>query len=107
QAGTQAHVTATNVVIEADVSLTLEAGGQYIVITSGGIFSSVPIVQGGAPLAGVPPIAATAALNLMAGTDAVLRSTPISGVITSGINKLCGKQSNGACSRGDCTCEKS
>ncbi|VVP61229.1 hypothetical protein PS880_06279 [Pseudomonas fluorescens] len=56
QAGTQAHVTATNVVIDAGMSLTLQAGGHHLVINSGGIFSSVPIVQGGAPLAGISPM---------------------------------------------------
>ena len=58
QAGSQAHVTATNVVIDAGMSLTLAAGGQHIVINSGGIFSSVDIVQGGAPVAGVPSLQA-------------------------------------------------
>ena len=62
QAGTQAHVTAANVVINAGMSLTLQAGGQHIVITAGGIFSSVPIVQGGAPVAGVPSLQAVQAL---------------------------------------------
>ncbi|WP_416146974.1 type VI secretion system tip protein VgrG [Pseudomonas psychrophila] len=54
QAGTHAHVTAADVVINAGMSLTLQAGGQHILITAGGIFSSVDIVQGGAPVAGVP-----------------------------------------------------
>ena len=53
QAGSQAHLTAANVVIDAGMSLTLAAGGQHIVISAGGIFSSVPIVVGGAPVAGV------------------------------------------------------
>ncbi|AMS12845.1 type IV secretion protein Rhs [Pseudomonas chlororaphis] len=55
QAGPQARVTATDVVVDASTSLTLKAGGQHIVITPGGIFSSVPIVQGGAPVAGIAP----------------------------------------------------
>lgn len=58
QAGSQAHVTAVNVVINAGMSLTLQAGGNHIVISSGGIFSSVPIVQGGSPMAGVSPLQA-------------------------------------------------
>ncbi|WP_350614836.1 type VI secretion system tip protein VgrG [Pseudomonas sp. HY7a-MNA-CIBAN-0227] len=62
QAGTQAHVSAANVVINAGMSLTLQAGGQHILITAGGIFSSVPIVQGGAPVAGVPSLQAAQAL---------------------------------------------
>ncbi len=61
QAGTQAHLTAANVVINAGVSLTLSAGGQHLLITTGGIFSSVPIVQGGAPVAGVPALQAAQA----------------------------------------------
>ncbi|WP_412072332.1 bacteriophage T4 gp5 trimerisation domain-containing protein, partial [Pseudomonas fluorescens] len=59
QAGAQAHVTATNVVLDAGMSLTLQAGGQHLVINSGGIFSSVAIVQGGAPLVGTPALPAT------------------------------------------------
>ncbi|WP_283183435.1 type VI secretion system Vgr family protein [Pseudomonas svalbardensis] len=58
QAGSQAHVTAANVVIDAGMSLTLKAGGHHIVINAGGIFSSVAIVEGGAPLAGIAPEAA-------------------------------------------------
>ncbi|WP_339437857.1 type VI secretion system Vgr family protein [Pseudomonas sp. EA_15y_Pfl1_P104] len=66
QAGSQAHVTATNVVIDAGMSLTLEAGGQFIVINSGGIFSSVPIVQGGAPVAVIPAQQALSVIPMVA-----------------------------------------
>ncbi|WP_139832644.1 type VI secretion system tip protein TssI/VgrG, partial [Pseudomonas sp. B26(2017)] len=52
QAGPHARVTASQVVIDAGTSLTLTAGGHHIVINSGGIFSSVAIVEGGAPVAG-------------------------------------------------------
>ncbi|MNR09311.1 hypothetical protein D3C85_1255070 [compost metagenome] len=77
QAGAQAHVTAANVVIDAGMSLTLKAGGHYIVINSGGIFSSVAIVQGGAPVPGVPvqpalslvPVAAQALIAPSLGTQ--------------------------------------
>ncbi|UVM48535.1 type VI secretion system tip protein VgrG [Pseudomonas sp. B21-015] len=62
KAGSQAHVTATNVVINAGATLTLSAGGQHIVISAGGIFSSVPIVLGGAPVPGIAPLQATEAL---------------------------------------------
>ncbi|WP_339523216.1 type VI secretion system tip protein TssI/VgrG [Pseudomonas sp. EL_65y_Pfl2_R96] len=58
QAGSQAHVTAANVVINAGTSLTLQAGGQHIVINSSGIFSSVAIVEGGSPVVGLPGQAA-------------------------------------------------
>ncbi|ALI00241.1 type VI secretion system tip protein VgrG [Pseudomonas sp. FW306-02-F02-AA] len=55
KAGQQARVTATNVVIDAGMSLTLKAGGHHIVINASGIFSSVAIVEGGAPMAGIAP----------------------------------------------------
>ncbi|MNJ53444.1 hypothetical protein D3C77_488290 [compost metagenome] len=84
QAGPQAHVTATNVVIDAGMSLTLKAGGQHIIISAGGIFSSVPIVPGGAPVVGVAsqqalsvlPVAAAAlvALSLAAQKTALVHA---------------------------------
>ncbi|WP_085695071.1 MULTISPECIES: type VI secretion system tip protein TssI/VgrG [unclassified Pseudomonas] len=62
QAGPHARVTASQVVIDAGASLTLTAGGHHIVINSGGIFSSVAIVEGGAPVAGVVAQTALAAV---------------------------------------------
>ncbi|WP_213937802.1 type VI secretion system tip protein VgrG [Pseudomonas sp. dw_612] len=53
QAGPHARVNAANVVIDAGMSLTLRAGGHHIVINAGGIFSSVAIVEGGTPVAGM------------------------------------------------------
>ncbi|MEX3774648.1 type VI secretion system tip protein TssI/VgrG [Pseudomonas sp. MYb118] len=58
QASKQAHVTSSDVVISADKSLTLHAGGHHLVINTEGIFSSVPIVEGGAPLAAGQPLQA-------------------------------------------------
>ncbi|WP_458717488.1 type VI secretion system Vgr family protein [Pseudomonas gregormendelii] len=66
QAGAHAHVTAANVVVDAGMSLTLSAGGHHIVITPGGIFSSVPIVQGGAPMAGGPAQPALSVIPVVA-----------------------------------------
>ncbi|MDR6918954.1 type VI secretion system secreted protein VgrG [Pseudomonas sp. 3296] len=74
QALTQAHVTANNVVIDAGMSLTLQAGGQHIVISAGGIFSSVPIVLGGAPLVGTP---AQPALSVMPVSLEALAAPPL------------------------------
>jgi type VI secretion system secreted protein VgrG len=54
QAGQQVHLCSADVVISAEQSLTLSAGGQHIVINAGGIFSSVAIVEGGNALAGLP-----------------------------------------------------
>lgn len=60
QAGAQASLNAANIVIDAGASLTLMAGGHHLLITAGGIFSSVAIVQGGSPAAGLLPSAAMA-----------------------------------------------
>ena len=54
QAGPHVHVTAANVVIKGDQSLTWECGGHHIIINASGIFSSVAIVVGGSPLTGLP-----------------------------------------------------
>jgi len=62
QAGPHARVTASQVVIDAGTSLTLTAGGHHIVINAGGIFSSVVIVEGGAPMVGVAAQKALAAV---------------------------------------------
>lgn len=75
QAGQQAHVTASNVVIDAGMSLTLSAGGHHIVINAGGIFSSVPIVEGGAPLAGIAPLQP---LQAVGGIAPPVSATPLS-----------------------------
>jgi type VI secretion system secreted protein VgrG len=51
-ASKQFHVSAgQQVVIDGGASATIQAGGQWINIGPGGIFSSVPIVVGGAPMA--------------------------------------------------------
>jgi type VI secretion system secreted protein VgrG len=55
EAGQQVHLKAgVNLILDAGASLTLKAGGQHFVMDLGGIFSSVPIVQGGAPMVGIP-----------------------------------------------------
>ncbi|WP_413793746.1 MULTISPECIES: type VI secretion system Vgr family protein [unclassified Pseudomonas] len=51
-ASQQFHLSAgRQVVLEAGASVTLQAGGHWINIGAGGIFSSVPIEVGGAPMA--------------------------------------------------------
>lgn len=51
-AGQQFHVSAgQQVVLDGGSSVTLQAGGHWINIGAGGIFSSVPIEVGGAPMA--------------------------------------------------------
>ncbi|MGB9091004.1 MAG: type VI secretion system tip protein VgrG [Pseudomonas farsensis] len=103
QAGPQAHLTAANVVINAGMSLTLQAGGQHILITAGGIFSSVPIVQGAVPVAGVPSM--QAALAQASAAQAII-ANPLS--ISAAAKRhaadycpLCEACGNGLCSIGE------
>jgi type VI secretion system secreted protein VgrG len=55
-ASQQFHVSAgQQVVIDGGVNVTIQAGGQWINIGPAGIFSSVPIEVGGAPMAAAAP----------------------------------------------------
>ncbi|WP_338480408.1 type VI secretion system tip protein VgrG [Pseudomonas trivialis] len=50
EAGQQLHLKAgASLVIDAGAQLSLKAGGEHLVIQAGGIFSSRPIIPGGAP----------------------------------------------------------
>ena len=97
QAGSQAHVSAANVVINAGTSLTLQAGGQHIVINSSGIFSSVAIVEGGSPVAGLPgqaalsvvPHAAEAVVIDTLPMEALLKQNIVFREADSGICPIC------------------
>ncbi|MEB0102844.1 type VI secretion system tip protein VgrG, partial [Pseudomonas sp. CCI3.2] len=55
EAGQEVHLKAgVNLIIDAGMTLTLTAGGQHLFLSPAGIFSSVPILLGGAPLPGTP-----------------------------------------------------
>jgi type VI secretion system secreted protein VgrG len=55
EAGQQVHMKAgANLIVDAGVTLTLAAGGQHILISPAGIFSSSLILPGGAPVPGTP-----------------------------------------------------
>ncbi|MBV4460687.1 type VI secretion system tip protein VgrG [Pseudomonas sp. COR58] len=70
-ASAQFHVSAgQQVVIDGGASATIQAGGQWINIGPGGIFSSVPIQVGGGP------VAAMAAAPAVAGQAAELAAAP-------------------------------
>ncbi len=103
QAGQQAHVTASNVVIDAGMSLTLSAGGHHIVINAGGIFSSVPIVEGGSPLAGIAPLQP---LQTVGGIVPPVSATPLSIVNSARLQAadycpLCEACAGGQCGLGE------
>ncbi|KPW25822.1 Rhs element Vgr protein [Pseudomonas cannabina pv. alisalensis] len=89
EAGQQVHIKAgANLILDAGASITLKAGGQHIVIGAGGIFSSSPIGQGGAPVTGAPsasglptPVAALLSASLVtqkqAFRDAAEKAAPV------------------------------
>ncbi|EIK97138.1 Rhs element Vgr protein [Pseudomonas sp. M47T1] len=67
EAGTHLHIkSGAKLSVEAGAEFSVFAGGHHLVINGGGIFSSVPIVQGGAPLPGLarPGSSALAAIPL-------------------------------------------
>ncbi|WP_350569455.1 type VI secretion system tip protein TssI/VgrG [Pseudomonas sp. H26/SER47-MNA-CIBAN-0231] len=70
-ASAQIHISAgQQVVIDGGASATIQAGGQWINIGPGGIFSSVPIVVGGSPMA------ATSAAPVVPGLPEKLAAAP-------------------------------
>ncbi|MEO6676975.1 MAG: type VI secretion system tip protein VgrG [Pseudomonas sp.] len=79
-ASQQFHVSAgQQVVIDGGASATIQAGGQWINIGPGGIFSSVPIVVGGAPMAAMAAMASSpdVPLKLAAAPAALLSAAQI------------------------------
>lgn len=79
-ASAQIHISAgQQVVIDGGVSATIQAGGQWINIGPGGIFSSVPIVVGGSPMAATSaaPVVPGLPEKLIAASAAVLTAAQI------------------------------
>lgn len=79
-ASAQFHVSAgQQVVIDGGASATIQAGGQWINIGPGGIFSSVPIVVGGAPMAAMSAAPTVPGLpeKLVAAPAAILTAAQI------------------------------
>ena len=116
EAGQQVHYQAgINFVVNAGVTLTLAAGGQHLVITPAGIFSSVPILLGGVPLPGMPamPLAPSGVDELGAGvlTPVVKPDAAVQQRLTAGdaIIELCQKPKDGTpmdCPLADCPCRE-
>jgi len=79
-ASAQIHISAgQQVVIDGGASATIQAGWQWINIGPGGIFSSVPIVVGGAPMAAMSaaPVVPGLQEKLAAAPAAVLTAAQI------------------------------
>jgi type VI secretion system secreted protein VgrG len=104
EAGQQVHLKAgVNLILDAGASLTLKAGGQHFVMDLGGIFSSVPIVQGGAPMVGILPLQAAQALG---STPPAIIASPLS-IVTAAKQQaadycpLCEACRDGLCNLGE------
>ncbi len=79
-ASQQFHVSAgQQVVIDGGASATIQAGGQWISLSAAGIFSSVPIELGGAPMPAMTaaPALPEAPLKRVAATAALLSAAQI------------------------------
>ncbi|KIF57630.1 type IV secretion protein Rhs, partial [Pseudomonas fluorescens] len=110
EAGNEIHYYAgQRVVVEGAMELTAKAGGSFVKVDAGGVTISgaeVKVNTGGSPGVGTP------AAPLLPGPMKVVDADKAGKVPVplpkrlneSGITPLCGKQSNGACSRKDCTC---
>ena len=59
EAGVHAHIKAgATLVVNGGASMTLMAGGQHLMLTPLGIYSSTPILPGGVPIPGLPALLA-------------------------------------------------
>ncbi|WP_442114090.1 type VI secretion system Vgr family protein [Pseudomonas sp. NUPR-001] len=94
-AGQQVHIKAgAHVVVNAEGNISLQGGGQHIVIGPRGIFSSVPIVQGGTPVAAMPAVlsmpegAQTTSADPLP-LEALLKQDAVFRQATSGICPVC------------------
>ncbi|AZD79561.1 type VI secretion system tip protein VgrG [Pseudomonas chlororaphis] len=108
EAGQEIHYKAgTKAVLEAGAELTAKAGGSFVKLDAGGVTISgadVKINSGGAPGVGTPAAPLLPGPLKLADNDKAGKIPLPSRLNESGITPLCGKQSNGACSRKDCTC---
>ncbi|ENM5914071.1 type VI secretion system tip protein VgrG [Vibrio mimicus] len=119
-AGTEVHLKAGNkLVLEAGNELTIKAGGSFIKVDAGGVHvvgSAINLNSGGSAGSGsgyggkvaelphqmkaIPAVPNPLPLQLSAPTMATLAMANVP------LAKMCQRQSNGSCPRGDCPCER-
>jgi type VI secretion system secreted protein VgrG len=98
-ASQQFHVSAgQQVVLDAGVSATIQAGGHWINIGAGGIFSSVPIQVGGGPMAAMSAAPGNAAKSLVAALPRLSLAQMLSLQGQAPFCEECERCRNGACS---------
>lgn len=115
QAGMEIHLkSGLQTVIDGGLSLTLKAGGHHIVLNPAGIWMTIPVLPIGVPMIGTPAVAIPPLTK-----DASVKATSAPPVTVTnnfknasrlgiGTIPVCGKQSNGPCTRGEaCPCKKS
>ncbi|MDH1054432.1 type VI secretion system tip protein VgrG, partial [Pseudomonas alcaligenes] len=112
EAGNEIHLSSgLKVVLEAGAELTFKAAGSFIKLDASGVTlvgPQIKINSGGGPGSGTGATPILPGKALKADSDkagALLTAAPLNRLVP-GLSPLCGKQSNGACSRGDCPCMK-
>ncbi len=108
EAGNEIHYYAgQRVVVEGAMELTAKAGGSFVKVDAGGVTISgaeVKVNTGGSPGVGTPAAPLLPGPMKVVDADKAGKAPLPARLNESGITPLCGKQSNGACSRKDCTC---
>lgn len=99
RAGQTIHLGAgQNIVVDAGASVTIQAGGQSITLSAGGIFSSVPIQLGGAPVAAAAPLIPGVTETLLAVIPAPLSPAQVASLKRSApFCEECERCKNGQC----------
>lgn len=108
EAGHEIHLSSgLKVVCNAGSQITLKAAGSFVNINGGGVNLSganVRVNQGGSPGVGTPAAPLLPGVMRLVDSDTAGNVPLPKSVARSGITPLCGKQSNGSCSRKDCQC---
>ncbi|MEB0076941.1 MULTISPECIES: type VI secretion system tip protein TssI/VgrG [unclassified Pseudomonas] len=82
-AAEEVHLSGANIVIDGGITLTLSINGQHLVLNPAGIFSSVPILCGGAPVPGTPAVPLSPDDAMLLSTDELDRTLIYTGQIPS------------------------
>ena len=91
-----------SVVIDAGASVTIQAGGQSITLSAGGIFSSVPIQLGSAPVAAAAPLMPGLKETLLAVIPAPLSPAQVASLKRSApFCEECERCKNGLCANAE------
>lgn len=116
QAGMEIHLkSGMQTVVDGGLSLSLKAGGQHIVLNPAGIWMTMPVWTGGAPMEGTPaaPLLPISKAGTVVATTAPPVNLPVINqklVAGEPLVKLCQKPQGGSpmdCPLSDCPCRNS